>query len=135
MDIQKLISMAIQIRQNSYSPYSNFAVGAALITTDNTIFTGCNIENSSFSPTICAEQTAIFKAISDGYKTFKAIAIVGGPKNIELVNLCPPCGVCRQVISEFCNDDFQIILATSEIDYKIYTFADLLPIRFDKKLI
>ncbi len=134
MMYEELISKAIKMTEYSYSPYSNFCVGAALLTTDNKIFTGCNIENAAYGPSNCAERTAIFKAVSEGCKSFEAIAIVGGRKNNGTVNLddyCPPCGVCRQVMAEFCNKDFKIILAKSTTDYKIFTLGQLLPESFN----
>ncbi len=127
--ITELISMALKARKNSYSPYSKFMVGAALLGVDGKIFTGCNIENGAYSPSCCAERTAFFKAVSQGYKKFKAIAIVGGYKDSPLV-FCPPCGVCRQVMKEFCDDNFQIILAKDETTFKGYTLAQLLPQAF-----
>lgn len=125
-----LIHEAIAMLKRSYAPYSSFHVGAALLTKNNQIFTGCNIENATFSPTNCAERTAFFKAVSEGEKEFVAIAIVGGRKG-NIVDYCPPCGVCRQVMMEFCNPKkFLVILAKSEEDYWIYTLADLLPLGF-----
>lgn len=127
---RKLISEAIQCLKYSYSPYSGFQVGAALLTKDMRIYTGCNVENASYTPASCAERNAFFKAISDGKKEFQAIAIVGG-KNGIIRNYCPPCGVCRQVMLEFCDpDNFYIILTRSETDYWIYTLSDLMPAAF-----
>lgn len=115
-----LMEKAIEAKNNSYSPYSNFKVGAALLTKDGKIYTGCNIENASYSPSCCAERVAFFKAISEGYKDFVAIAISGDKEK------CYPCGVCRQVMSEFCDDDFKIY-----IDDKEYTLKEMLPYSFD----
>ena len=115
--------------QKSYSPYSKFRVGAALLTASGKVYTGCNIENAAFSPTVCAERTAFFKAISDGETEFKAIAIVGG-KDGETNNECTPCGVCRQVMQEFCSKDFTIITATDK-GYNRYTLEQLLPNSFN----
>lgn len=130
MDISFLIKQAQLARTNAYAPYSNFCVGAALLTKDEKIFTGCNIENASYSGTNCAERTAIFKAISEGATDFTAIAIVGGSKG-PIRNFCPPCGICRQIMAEFCSPkNFQIILATDETNYKIFTLQELLPIGF-----
>lgn len=130
MDIHNLIQCAIDTLQYSYSPYSNFKVAAALFTKNQKVFTGCNIENASFTPTNCAERTAYFKAVSEGEKEFDSIVIVGG-KDGELEDYCPPCGVCRQVMMEFCNPKtFQIILAKSPTDYKQYTLEELLPLGF-----
>ena len=126
----ELIRSALDARQRSYCPYSGFAVGAALLTKEGEIFTGCNIENAAFSPTNCAERTAIFKAVSEGKKEFTAIAIVGGPKGSAPTALCPPCGVCRQVMLEFCSPDFEIILATSEKNFETHTLAELTPLGF-----
>lgn len=128
--ITELISKALEARNNSYSPYSKFMVGAALLGVDGEIFTGCNIENGAYSPSCCAERTAFFKAVSQGNKKFKAIAIVGGYKDSPL-DFCPPCGVCRQVMKEFCDDDFEIILAKDETTFKVYTLAHLLPQAFN----
>ncbi len=125
---KELINKAYEAMQQSYSPYSRFCVGAALLTKDGKIYTGCNIENSAFSPTCCAERTAFFKAASEGEREFKAIAIVGG-KNGEITDYCYPCGVCRQVMAEFCNADFEIITTDSN-QIKVYTLKDLLPEAF-----
>ena len=132
IDYQKLVEEAFKMMNYSYAPYSHFTVGAALLTKDNKIFTGCNIENASYGPTMCAERTAIFKAVSRGYREFSAIAIVGG-ENGQVKDFCPPCGVCRQVMSEFCDGDFEIILADKIYDWKIYTLDQLLPERFELK--
>ena len=111
MNNSELISKALEARKFSYSPYSGFSVGAALLCDDGSVFAGCNIENSSFSSTICAERTAIFKAVSEGKKNFLKIAVVGADSENETpVNYCPPCGVCRQVMREFCGNDFEIII-------------------------
>ena len=126
-----LIEEAFRMRRFSYAPYSGFKVGAALLTSEDRIYTGCNIENSSFTPTICAERTAFFKAISDGETKFKAIAIVGGPEDATELDYCPPCGVCRQVMTEFCDpDEFKIILAKSSLEYKTYSLRELMPFGF-----
>ena len=126
---KKLVEEAIKMLNFSYVPYSHFHVGAALLTTEDEIYTGCNIENSAFGPTNCAERTAFFKAISEGKKTFKAIAIVGGSNGI-IKDFCPPCGVCRQVMREFCKDDFEIILGKSPDNYIVKTFKEILPLSF-----
>lgn len=131
-DITKLINAALKARENAYVPYSNFRVGAALLTDKGKVFTGCNIENMAFSPTNCAERTAFFKAVSEGERKFTAIAVVGGEHNREK-EYCPPCGVCRQVMMEFCDPEtFFVILANSETDYKILTLKELLPYSFNK---
>lgn len=130
---RQLIREAIHSLQYSYAPYSGYKVGAALLTKDMKIYTGCNIENASYSPTNCAERTAFFKAISEGKKDFEAIAIVGGKDGV-LTDFFAPCGVCRQVMMEFCHPkSFFIVLARSEEDYWIYTLEDLLPIGFGPK--
>ena len=127
---EKLIETAIEQLQYSYAPYSSFRVGAALLTEEDEIYTGCNIENASYTPTNCAERTAIFKAVSEGKKKFKAIAIVGGKDGV-LTSYTAPCGVCRQVMMEFCNPrEFKIILGISKEDYKVYTLEELLPLGF-----
>ena len=115
--------------QQSYSPYSGYAVGAALLCADGTVYTGCNIENAAFSPTVCAERTAFFKAVSDGHRDFTAMAVCGG-KNGNIQSIFPPCGVCRQVMREFCKDDFTLYLAGANDTYETCTLADLLPKSF-----
>lgn len=133
MDInKKLINLAIEARKKAYTPYSKFKVGACLLCKNGEIYTGCNIENASLTPTVCAERTAIFKAISEGNIDFEKIVVVGG-KNEKLNDFCAPCGVCRQVISEFVNDNFEIILAINENNYKVYNFRkDIFPLGFTK---
>ena len=128
MTPEKLISLAVEAMGKAYAPYSGFQVGAALLCSDGTVFTGCNIENAAYSPTNCAERTAIFKAVSEGRKDFTAIAICGG-KGGKITGLCTPCGVCRQVLSEFCKEDFPIYLAHKD-GYKALTLDDLLPYSF-----
>ncbi len=126
-----LAQKAIEAQQKSYSPYSHFKVGAALLTKDGKIYTGCNIENASYTPTVCAERTAIFKAVSEGETEFEAIAIVGG-MNGEISDPTPPCGVCRQVMSEFCDPDTFMICLVGKDGYKEYTLGQLLPFTFTK---
>lgn len=127
---EEIIQMAIDARKNSYSPYSHFQVGACLQTKGGKYYTGCNIENASYSATNCAERTAFFKAVSDGEKEFKRIVIVGGRENEEL-EICPPCGICRQVMAEFCDiEDFEVILAVSPEKYDVYLLKELLPLSF-----
>ena len=128
--IKELVKTALSMRKMSYTPYSHFNVGAALLGADGKIYTGCNIENASYTPTNCAERTAFFKAVSEGVKDFTAIAIAGGKEDAVELDYCPPCGVCRQVMSEFCKDDFKIILVKSETEYKEYTLTEILPERF-----
>lgn len=128
--IGKLIDTAIEQLKFSYTPYSNFKVGAALLTRSGEIYTGCNIENASYTPTNCAERTAFFKAVSEGVRDFQAICIVGG-KDGKLTEYTAPCGVCRQVMMEFCNPKtFQIILAVDKERYEIYTLEELMPFGF-----
>ncbi len=127
MMVRELIHRAENMMQMSYIPYSGFAVGAALLCGDGTIYSGCNIENAAYTPTICAERTAFFKAVSEGHRDFSAIAIVGG-KNRRAESFCMPCGVCRQVMMEFCDPkEFKIISAVSADTYKIKTLEELLP--------
>ncbi len=133
MKNSELIKCALDARRMSYSPYSGFAVGAALLCGDGTVYSGCNIENSAFSPTNCAERTAFFKAVSEGKREFVKIAVVGGNSEKEPDNYCPPCGVCRQVMKEFCKPDFEIIMAKTPEDFRVMTLADLLPASFDKR--
>lgn len=128
--VEKLIDTAIEQFKFSYTPYSNFKVGAALLTKSGKIYTGCNIENASYTPTNCAERTAFFKAVSEGVRDFQAICIVGG-KDGKLTEYTAPCGVCRQVMMEFCNPKtFQIILAVDKERYEIYTLEELMPLGF-----
>lgn len=127
MKKNELVSLALEARENSYSPYSGFKVGAALLTKSGKVYKGCNIENGAYSPTNCAERTAVFTAVSDGEKDFSAIAVVGGADEIK--DFCPPCGVCRQVLSEFCTPDFEIHLFDGE-EIKTFTLGELLPESF-----
>jgi len=137
MNYEELIESAIEMQNYSYVPYSHFHVGAALLTADGKVYTGCNIENGSYGATNCAERTAIFKAVSEGEKNFSAIAVVGGHEdkdgNPTIEDFCPPCGICRQVMLEFCKNDFKIILAKNPKDYKVFTLNDLLPESFSLK--
>lgn len=128
--IKKMIDLAIEQLSFAYAPYSGFQVGAALLTKEGKMYTGCNIENAAYSSTNCAERTAFFKAVSEGERQFQAICIVGG-KNGVLTDYTAPCGVCRQVMMEFCNpDSFQIILAKDRETYKIFSLRELLPMGF-----
>jgi len=130
---QKLMQTAIEYRKRSYSPYSGYQVGAALLSADGEIFGGCNIENAAFSPTNCAERTALFKAVSEGKKEFTAIAVVGGKKGAEL-EFCTPCGVCRQALVEFCDPkSFVVYLGTGTDNYKGYLLDEILPFSFSPK--
>lgn len=127
MQIEELIKAAIEQLAFSYSPYSKFKVAAALLDVNDQIHLGSNIENAAYTPSNCAERTAFFKAVSQGIKEFKTIAVVGGPDG-TLTDYCPPCGVCLQVMMEFCDpDQFQIIVAKSVSDYEIMTLRQLLP--------
>lgn len=124
---RELIQAALDARKYSYSPYSGYRVGAALLAADGTVYTGCNIENAAFSPTICAERTAFFKAVSEGKREFCAIAIAGSPDG-EVTQFSWPCGVCRQVMAEFCDPKrFTVIVAKSEEVYEKRTLEELLP--------
>lgn len=126
--IKELIVSAMEARKRSYSPYSHYQVGAALLTESGQIVTGCNIENAAYTPTNCAERTAFFKAVSEGITDFRAIAIVGSPEGDALTQYAYPCGVCRQVMMEFCNpSDFQIVVAKSEAEYRVMMLEELLP--------
>ena len=134
MNYDELIKTAIDMTNMSYAPYSHFHVGAALLDKNGKIWTGCNIENATYGATNCAERTAIFKAVSEGVRDFEAIAIVGGPEAPDgkpvLEEFCPPCGICRQVLSEFCTRDFKIILANGKGEKKVFTLEELLPESF-----
>ena len=134
MDTRELIKAALEARKFSYAPYSGFQVGAALLCKDGTVDRGCNIENAAFSPTNCAERTAFFKAVSEGKKEFEAIAIVGGPAGKEPENFCAPCGVCRQVMMEFCDPEtFQIIMGKADLTGEAHTLKEVLPWGFSGK--
>lgn len=129
--VRDLISHAVEARKNSYSPYSKYAVGAALLLKDGKVITGCNIENASYGISNCAERTAFYKAVSEGHTKFKAIAIVGSPKGRIIDQYAFPCGACRQVMREFCSpEDFVVIVAKSETDYKVFALEELLPDSF-----
>ena len=128
---ETLVKAAIKAREMSYSPYSNFAVGAALLTESGDIYTGANIESASYTPTVCAERVAFFSAVHQGEKSFRAIAIVGAKSDREIDSLCAPCGVCRQVMSEFADSDFEILLFDGK-EIKSYTLGELMPLVFDK---
>lgn len=131
MDEKRLFSQALAARARAYTPYSHFAVGAALLCADGTVYTGCNIENAAFTPTVCAERVAFFKAVSDGHRDFAAIAVAGAPEGTAPDSLCAPCGVCRQVMAEFCRvESFRVLLGTTPEDMCVYTLADLLPLAF-----
>lgn len=126
MEDKKLIREALKAREYAYTPYSGYQVGAALLSAEGKVYTGCNIENAAYSPTNCAERTAFFKAVSEGVREFKKIAIVGSPKG-EIVQFAFPCGVCRQVMMEFCSPEkFEIIVAKSTEEYKVFYLKELL---------
>lgn len=131
MNKSELIEIALEARKRAYAPYSHFKVGAALLAKDGNVYTGCNIENASYTPTNCAERTAFFKAISEGNYDFLSIAIVGGKEEQDELSFCSPCGVCRQVMMEFCDyDNFEIILAKNPSDYKLMKLKELMPMGF-----
>ena len=131
MDKKDLFILAKEAMKNSYAPYSNYNVGAALLCKNGNIYKGCNIENASYSVTNCAERTAIFSAIANGEKEFVAICVVGG-KNGEITDYAFPCGVCRQALAEFCDADFKVFVGKNEDDIKEFTLGELLPCSFDK---
>ena len=131
MENKELVREALEARKQSYCPYSSFAVGAALLCGDGTIFRGCNIENAAYPATNCAERTAMFKAVSEGNMDFRAIAIVGGPKGKEPKDFCAPCGVCRQVMQEFCAPDFMIYMGRGDDSYEAVPLEQLLPYGFN----
>lgn len=134
MDDKMLIKEALKMRKMAYVPYSHFQVGAALLCADGKIYTGCNIENAAYTPSNCAERTAFFKAVSEGERGFTAIAITGGAETAEELEYCAPCGVCRQVMMEFCDyDNFKVILAKSEQEYQVYSLREILPMGFGPK--
>lgn len=131
----ELIGLAFSARENAYSPYSNYKVGAALLAKNGKVYTGCNIENASYTPTNCAERTAFFKAVSEGVTEFEAIAVVGGFKDTKEgeFDYASPCGVCRQVMMEFCDyENFRVILAKSTEEYEEYKLNEILPLGFGK---
>ena len=130
MTDKELLLKAIEAREMAYAPYSNHKVGAALVGKSGKIYTGCNVENAAYTPTNCAERTAVFKAISEGEREFTAIAIVGGLGD-KLSEVCAPCGVCRQVLAEFCDKDLHIVMGTPD-KIVVSTLADLLPLSFGK---
>lgn len=133
MDKKKLIQAALEAREHSYSPYSHYMVGAALLTKDGRIYQGCNIENAAYTPTNCAERTAFFKAVYEGEREFAAIAVAGSMQG-DCTDYAAPCGVCRQVMMEFCDPkQFMILVARSTEDYVEYTLEELLPMGFGPK--
>ena len=134
MNYDFLVEKAIEMTARSYAPYSKFHVGAALLGKDGKVYTGCNVENAAYGPSNCAERTAVFKAVSEGCREFEAIAIVGGLEDEAgkpaIKDFCQPCGVCRQVLAEFCNKDFKILLANGQGEIKEFTLGELLPESF-----
>ena len=130
MEDKELSKAALEAREAAYAPYSGFMVGAALLGKNGVVYKGCNVENASYSPTNCAERTAFFKAVSEGEREFQTIAIAGGKKG-EVLDFCSPCGVCRQVMMEFCDPEtFRILLVRSEEEYLVKTLKELLPMGF-----
>ena len=127
---QELVRRALEARKKAYAPYSHWTVGAALLAADGTVYEGCNIENAAYTPTNCAERTAVFKAVSEGEHAFAAIAIVGAYETEEPEKICAPCGVCRQVMREFCSDDFRIYMVGAGDSYEERTLIQLLPDSF-----
>jgi len=128
MTDEQLVQLAFDAREHAYTPYSHWSVGAALLCADGTVYQGCNIENAAYTPSNCAERTAFFKAVYDGQRDFAAIAVVGGPQGQPAPEVCAPCGVCRQVMQEFCDpDSFRIVLGVSGGDPKVYLLRDMLP--------
>jgi len=132
MNVETLIASAKEAMEKAYAPYSGYKVGAALLCKDGTVYQGCNIENASYGGTNCAERTAFFKAVYDGHREFSAIAICGG-KDGEITGLFPPCGICRQVMAEFCDKDFCILMIGAGDTYEVKTLEDLLPFSFEAK--
>ncbi len=131
MEARELVREALKARMFAYTPYSGFQVGAALLGTNGVVYLGCNIENAAFSPTNCAERTAFFKAVSEGQMEFEAIAVVGGPAGKEPEDFCAPCGVCRQVMMEFCDPKtFRVFLGKGDLEYREYTLEEILPLGF-----
>lgn len=131
MNRRELIDIALEARQMAYTPYSHHKVGAALLTKDGKVYRGCNIESASYTPSNCAERTAFFKAVSEGEREFEAIAIVGGFEDSPVLRLCAPCGVCRQVMMEFCDPKtFEIILCDEKDELHTYKLEELLPLGF-----
>lgn len=132
MNEKELCKEAIDAMKNAYAPYSGYKVGAALLTEKGKLFAGCNIENAAYTPTVCAERVALFNAISSGERNFTAIAVAGGKDGV-ISGAFPPCGVCRQVMAEFCDPDFTVLVVTGEDSYKKYTLNELFPQAFTPK--
>ena len=134
MTREALCAAAIEAMGKAYAPYSGYKVGAALLTADGKVYTGCNIENASYTPTVCAERTAIFKAVSEGERDFAMLAVCGG-KDGKITGAFPPCGVCRQVMAEFCSKDMPILMVTGEASHTAVSLGELLPYAFDTNYI
>ena len=132
MTAEQLMQRARDAMAHSYSPYSGFTVGAALLCRDGSVYEGCNIENAAYSPSVCAERTALFKAVYDGHRDFEAIAVCGG-KQGKITGYFPPCGVCRQVLGEFCDPDFKIYMIGAENSWREVSLRELLPFGFSGK--
>ena len=132
MNEKELCKEAVDAMKNAYAPYSGYKVGAALLTEKGKLFAGCNIENAAYTPTVCAERVALFNAISSGERNFTAIAVAGGEDGV-ISGAFPPCGVCRQVMAEFCAPDFTVLVVTGEDSYKKYTLNELFPQAFTPK--
>ena len=132
--VDTMVRAAMQVMDNAYVPYGKAAIGACVLASDGTFYTGCNIENAAYGPSNCAERTAIFKAVSEGVRDFEAIAIVGGPEDqagqVQIQDFCPPCGVCRQVMAEFCGKDLIILLVRTPEDRREYTLEEIFPLAF-----
>ena len=133
MDKKELVREALAAREFAYTPYSKFNVGAALFCKNGRVFRGCNIESASYTPTNCAERTAFFKAVSEGEREFSAIAIVGGPAGAPPADFCYPCGVCRQVMAEFCGRDFKVYIAKGESEIREYSLDEIIPFAFTQE--
>ena len=129
-DIRDLAAGAIKAREYAYAPYSNFTVGAALLTADGTLITGSNVENAAYPAGLCAERTAVFYAVAHGHRGFRALAVSGGQKDCPPEDYCMPCGMCLQVLSEFCGEEFDIFIVKSETDFLHLELKDLLPHAF-----
>lgn len=127
---EELVKLALEARERAYTPYSGFAVGAALLCADGTVYQGCNIENAAFGPTVCAERVAVFKAVYDGKRDFAGLAVAGGKAGEAVTGLFPPCGVCRQVLREFCDLDFMLYLAKENGEYEARSLGEMLPMSF-----
>lgn len=134
IDVEMLCKKALLQMEKAYVPYSGYKVGAALLTKEGKVYTGCNIENAVYSPTVCAERVAFFSAVKEGERNFQAIAVCGG-KDGKIEGAFPPCGVCRQVMAEFCEEEFRIYVITGKdpVSYKEYTLSELLPEPFTPK--